>query len=42
MENWRKKISGFLTTTLDGLTYQLHATAALSPEKEPRAATPTG
>lgn len=31
------KINAFLTSTLDGLSYQLHAPAALSPEKEPRA-----
>jgi len=31
-----------LTSTLDGLSYQLHAPATLSPEKEPWADTPNG
>jgi hypothetical protein len=36
------KINAFLTSTLDGLSYQLHASAILSPKKEPRADTPNG
>ena len=36
------KINAFLTSTLGGLSYQLHAPATLSAEKEPRADTPNG
>jgi len=36
------KINAFITSTLDGLSYQLHAPATLAAEKEPRLDTPNG